>query len=381
VSEEQAMTGARNENSVLFSLKNLQALATGSSSGGVSTPPAAAPSTGGTAGAGGGSAGYASGEGSGLIDIRALASATGVSEGEGEGEKDELLSMGSQGGAFGSLGSPMLTPATADEGEGNKKALVWALVAGAAMLSIAGVAVAFILRSDGGDSPQAVAPVAATPPPATAAAAAANAEEQGDEQAAEPQGDEGGDEEPPSEGELAAKKAAEETNAKDDDDRDSAHRRRRKSSGGSRTASRKSNDDDRDSTPAKTASKDSSPEPSKPSGPRSIDDLLNSALSGKGGSKPRKAAAPTSNLPEQPTKSQVLSAMNKVRPAVQACAKGQSGVAFVNVSVAGKTGRVTNAQVSGVTGPAGSCIARAVRKARFPKFQQNVFKVKFPFKL
>ena len=50
-------------------------------------------------------------------------------------------------------------------------------------------------------------------------------------------------------------------------------------------------------------------------------------------------------------------------------------------AVAGSTGRVTNAQVEGITGPAGSCIAKAVRKAKFPKFQQSTFKVKFPFRL
>jgi hypothetical protein len=37
--------------------------------------------------------------------------------------------------------------------------------------------------------------------------------------------------------------------------------------------------------------------------------------------------------------------------------------------------------VTGITGPAGSCVAKAVRGAQFPKFQQKVFKVKFPFKL
>jgi predicted Zn finger-like uncharacterized protein len=71
VDAAQAMTGARNENSVLFSLKNLQALATGS---GTSLPPAM------VSGGGGERAGYAGGEGSGLIDIRALATATGVNE-------------------------------------------------------------------------------------------------------------------------------------------------------------------------------------------------------------------------------------------------------------------------------------------------------------
>jgi hypothetical protein len=42
---------------------------------------------------------------------------------------------------------------------------------------------------------------------------------------------------------------------------------------------------------------------------------------------------------------------------------------------------VTNAQVAGVTGPEGSCIAQAVRKATFPRFAQKVFKVTFPYKL
>ena len=45
------------------------------------------------------------GEGSGLIDIRALATATGMGDGAGGGARDELLSIGSQGGAFGALGA------------------------------------------------------------------------------------------------------------------------------------------------------------------------------------------------------------------------------------------------------------------------------------
>jgi hypothetical protein len=76
-----------------------------------------------------------------------------------------------------------------------------------------------------------------------------------------------------------------------------------------------------------------------------------------------------------------MNAMGSVKGAVSACAQGQTGVAFANVSVAGATGRVTSAEVTGITGPAGSCVAKAVRGAQFPKFQQKVFKVKFPFKL
>ena len=65
------MTGQRNENSVLFSLANLQALATGPGAGPAAAAPAASQAR----------PGHASGEGSGLIDIRSLATATGVGSG------------------------------------------------------------------------------------------------------------------------------------------------------------------------------------------------------------------------------------------------------------------------------------------------------------
>jgi hypothetical protein len=66
---------------------------------------------------------------------------------------------------------------------------------------------------------------------------------------------------------------------------------------------------------------------------------------------------------------------------VQACAKGAGGVVTVTVNVAGATGRVTTAEVNGITGPAGSCIAQVARKAQFPKFAKSVFKLAFPYKL
>ncbi|HJK95183.1 MAG TPA: GYF domain-containing protein, partial [Polyangiaceae bacterium LLY-WYZ-15_(1-7)] len=128
VSQEQAMTGQRNENSVLFSLSNLQALATGGSEdGGGATPSAGpAPSAGSSP-----PPGHASGEGSGLIDIRALASATAATSGggassggggasSGGGEADDLLSIGGGGGLGSSLGAPVLAPAAAEPEKNNK---------------------------------------------------------------------------------------------------------------------------------------------------------------------------------------------------------------------------------------------------------------------
>jgi hypothetical protein len=49
--------------------------------------------------------------------------------------------------------------------------------------------------------------------------------------------------------------------------------------------------------------------------------------------------------------------------------------------VVGSSGRVKSVRVSKVGGPVASCIARAVRRARFPKFADRTFSVKFPFKL
>jgi predicted Zn finger-like uncharacterized protein len=338
-----AMTGARNENSVLFSLKNLQALATGSGPSGIPASATAAAS----------SAGYAGGEGSGLIDIRALASATGMGEGESKDAKDELLSIGNQG-AFGALGSPMLAPAHDDDG-GSKKMMIWAGVAVFGMLLAAGVAAVFIMTRQPAAAPGvgvAPGPVPVAPAPAPSVAA-------------DPQ-------DAPSEGELAARAAAEKEQGGTPTERSGSSGTRRPKSEGE------------GAKPAVEAKPEPVGEkaPPKPSGPRSIDDLLDGALGGPGGSKPKPAPAPVaSNLPDLPSRDDVVSAMSGVKNAVSACAQGQTGVAFVNVSVAGATGRVTAAEVSGITGPAGSCIAKAVRAANFPKFQTKVFKVKYPFKL
>jgi predicted Zn finger-like uncharacterized protein len=340
------MTGARNENSVLFSLKNLQALATGSGPSGV---PASATAQ--------GSAGYAGGEGSGLIDIRALASATGISEGQSKDTKDELLSIGNQG-AFGALGSPMLAPAHDDDG-GGKKMMIWAGVAVFGMLLAAGVAAVFIMtRQPPAQPPMAVAPVA----PAAAPGAAPNPADEPKEELSEG-----------AKAALEAQKKEEEAAAAANPS-GSSQSTRRKPSGDSKPAAS-------ESEPAKPSAAAPDKAPAKPSGPRTIDDLLDGALSP--GSKPSKpAAAPVaSNLPDLPSRDDVVSAMTGVKNAVSACAQGQTGVAFVNVSVAGATGRVTSAEVTGITGPAGSCIAKAVRGASFPKFAQKVFKVKYPFKL
>ncbi len=367
VSMEQAsMTGSRNENSVLFSLKNLQALATGGSGTGAAQP--STPSAG-----LGNRAGYAGGDGSGLIDIRALASATGVGDSaREESEKDALLSLGSaQTGAFGQLGSPMLAPAGADD-ERSNKGLIIAIIGAATVVAIAAVAVVVILRPQAPVQAPTVAPI--MPPPVVAAAAAPNA--------AAPAA------EPPSEGELAAKRAAAASGGGSEE---------KHSGGGSHSGGGKRKEGGSSEKPAagggdepvaaKSAAKsDDAPKaaPKAKGGSSTIDELLDGAIGGSGKPAAKHAAAAAaddSSLPEHPSREDVLSSMNGVKDAVKACAAGQSGVAFANITVSGKTGRVSGAEITGITGEAGSCIARTVRKATFPKFKSDTFQVKFPFRL
>ncbi len=361
----QAMTGARNENSVLFSLKNLQALATGTSGGGPVTsgaPMAAQPAP-----------GYAGGEGSGLIDIRSLATAAGIASAEAQdADREELLSMGSKTGAFGALGSPM-APVVAEGSERNRT--VYAILGGAAFLAVAMVIVAFILRP----GPEAQMPAAAVVAPG---AAAQPAEEQASAQAPGAASDTIKTE--LSEGEKAALAAAKEAAAASQQGSGRTKPRAARRSTGSRRES-SAGSTTRQASPAPAAAPQEQPAKRVSSASASIDDLLAGALGGSAKKKTTTrssapSAAPKSSLPPRPSREQVKSALRGVQSAVSACAKGKGGVAIADIVVA-NSGRVKSVRVSQAQGPVASCIARAVRRARFPKFSESSFSVKFPFRL
>jgi hypothetical protein len=74
--------------------------------------------------------------------------------------------------------------------------------------------------------------------------------------------------------------------------------------------------------------------------------------------------------------------MGSVAGAVSACGAGAHGLAPVRI-VFGNNGRVSSAEVSGgnFPPPVRSCIARAVRGARVPPFQNPTFSVNYPFRL
>ncbi len=348
VSEGQSLTGQRNENSVLFSLSNLQALATGSGS----APATARPKP-----------GMAQGEGSGLIDIRALASATqAVGEGRANGSsKDSVEDLLSVGGGNAFSAASLAAPVAGDKSESNNTKLIAGF--GAVIVLLVMVVGYLVVRQPAAapiaEAPVVVAPVApaaqaaAVPPPVAPA-------EQPTDQAA-------GKDEPSGSADNEDKSA-----------RGSEVKRRRPGGGGG-DSTRAADKTDEPSAPVAAA-------PAKSSGDKSLDDLLDSALGGKP-SKPaaatKPAADPSASLPSMPAKDDVLGAMKGVTPRVQSCGNGQSGVAMAKITVSGATGRVTNVDVSGQFAgtPVASCVTREVSKAKFPKFSQSSFSIAYPFKI
>jgi hypothetical protein len=356
VSESEAMTGQRNENSVLFSLSNLQALATGSGGAPASTRP--------------NKPGMAQGEGSGLIDIRALAAATQAvpnapSNGSSRDKVEDLLAVGAAGTGFSA--ATLAAPVVAEKAD-NSKIMLGGM---AAAILLLGAAVGYLALREP-EIPQAVlaaqgpagaqAPTAASAP---AAQAAAMPTAQAD-QAAEP---------------APAAKPSARSDDEDDNDKSESSRSERKS--------RRSSDSSSSSSSSKTEKEPAAAAPapapkasSTNSADKSIDDLLGAAL---GGGKPaaKSAAKPAETLPSSPSRDDVLSAMKGVTPRVQACGGGQSGIATSKVTVTGATGRVTSVDVSGQFAgtPVASCVVKEVSKARFPKFSQATFSFSYPFKI
>jgi predicted Zn finger-like uncharacterized protein len=385
VSAQQAMTGQRNENSVLFSLSNLQALATG---GAASAGPAkAAPK-----------AGMAAGEGSGLIDIRALASATGMGMGGAPAPQpmaprvDDLLSIGAPAVGLGSaLAAPVIIAERKPE-KSNTPLLVGAGLAAVVVLAITAVVVASMLGGGTDPAVAAAAPTAIAPgqtPPATPTAAVGAVAAPGAPVAP------GAPAAPVAAADPAAAAAAAGTPAPAAPAVPAAEpagggggggRRPRGGGGGGGTTAA--------AEPAPAAEPAAAPaRPARGGGgggsDQSIDDLLSNALSGspsrpaRGGAAAPAAAPAGGGGPETPGRADVVSAMQGVTPAVQACGNGEHGTATVALTVTGSTGRVTGANVTGQFAgtPIGSCIARAVRGATFPHFSRPTFTVNYPFRL
>lgn len=389
VSESQAMTGARNENSVLFSLSNLQALA---GSGSSSTPsassvsrPQAAP------------AGAASGDASGLIDIRNLASANaaigGPKKESAESAVDELLSVGTGAGFTGGLGgSPLLGGSPALGGSpvlggspllggvaeeqavaapvaAPKSSKLMPILATVGFLGL-GAAVAFLAMRE----PQTVVvektievktpvPVATAEQPAEAAGAAAAPEPSAPAEAAKPE----------------ETKTASSSTSKPASSSSSSKTSTSSSSSSTKTASTSTSSG---SSMTSTSSSSMTSTSSSSSGSKDIGSLLDRAVSGSTTTSTTMSSSSSgSSLPDTPDRSAVASALGSVAATVRVCGNGEAGTARAAVTFSGSSGAVSNVSVTGVSDSVAKCVERAVKGVKVPPFRQSTFNVTYPYRV
>lgn len=390
------LTGQRNENSVLFSLDNLQSLA--------AAKPKPAPGPGARSGPRNLATQAPSSEGSGLIDIRALGAMvghdTGVgAPGGGGGNLDDAALPSFGGAGLGGLASTPLVPqavaapsvaaATAPPGRSNAPLYILLVVLICALI---GLTVILLTRDN---DPVVAEATPGAEAPSVKAGAADDEEEDEEKKSKKSEGEEETAEDEDGDEASADQEEGDEDEANSGSSKSSSRkttRRRRRSSGSSAASSSKSDDKKEDdlldglpdlkTPPSSSSSSKSSSAPATSSARDvSVDCILNPSSPGCGGGTKKKAAAPAPakpavdpNLPEKLSSSALRSGLDKVKGAAKACG-GKHGAApgtkvEVKLSISGSTGRVTSASPTGShAGTAlGSCAAAALKKAEFSKF-------------
>jgi predicted Zn finger-like uncharacterized protein len=334
------LTGQRNENSVLFSLANLEALAVPSSSSSA-RPPSTSSTT----------------EGSGLIDIRSMAARTIGESGRGDafGGSDALPTFSTP--QFSPV-APVLLPMASS---GPPKWVYPVL----GVLALGMLALGFgIYKVVSAPAPAPPAPtqivVPALPPPAPVPAVAASPAA-------------------PAPVEPAKAVANEEKPGEDK----GAPEKRKTSGKGGKAVAKGPTEAAPSVKPASEPAATPAPAPSRPKKSGSIDDLLNQVGTSRGGGeepKPKKVAT-SAALPTL-SQSDIVSAMKAVQPRVKECYNQFKlpGIANVSISVS-KGGRISSATVTGKFAgtPSGSCVEAAAKTAKFPPCEAMSFP--WPFQL
>ena len=96
----------------------------------------------------------------------------------------------------------------------------------------------------------------------------------------------------------------------------------------------------------------------------------------------RPTAPSNAGLPPLPSREQIQAGIEGMRAALQSCAGQAHGTTTARLTILG-TGRVASATIEGAfAGTAqGSCMARALRTAGFPRFASENLQVTYPFRL
>jgi predicted Zn finger-like uncharacterized protein len=344
------LTGQRNENSVLFSLSNLEALAVPNRSAGIRSP-----------------SGSSTTEGSGLIDIRSMAAMTLNDGGHSDMRRgaDALPTFSTP--QFSPV-APVLLPMSTS---GPPKWVYPVLGLLAVGILVLGYGIYKVAAAPPPGQPVVVvAPPPPPPPPPAAQPAATNPAAVPTAEATKPSAPEV---KPVVEEKTPDKGKGEKVKS------DKVHRK------SSETASSKGSGDSKkgsESASATSSSESSSSKASGKKGGKSLDDLLGEVGSKKGGGEDSLKNAPPAVKLITLTQSDIVNAMKGVQPKVQNCANQNKvpGTAMATISVA-SGGKVTSASVTGKFAgtPTGSCVETAAKSAKFPACQSMTFP--WPFTL
>ena len=353
------LTGQRNDSSVLFSLNNLAALA---GDAGQSTKPAAASAK--SSGVPNQNQGP---EGSGLIDIRSMASAYLGDKGDtAEAGAGDELPVFTQG-AFAQPASVLL-PST-DSGSSNK--LLYGIVVFLALVAIGLVVI--IVRGPGQSGPSKVASEGAEPP--SAANPTANAVNPVAEKPLAPPSNPARNPSPPSNPSQAEPDKSAVKQAVNVEDKSTQPTSRKVGK-----TPRKTRDRSRSKSEKKSSQKSTKDSQSSQKCLDEVSCLLADnppSCCSKYGRRKTKARDSSkqknSNLPESLSRSDISSGMGKVRGRVAGCGNRHSGKGKVSVYVkVAPSGKVSSVSVkSAPTSALGACVASIVKKARFPRTQNG----------
>ncbi len=401
-----SLTGQRNENSVLFSLDSLQALATNNNSASKPKPAAGSNEQVGTKGLATAAPGS---EGSGLIDIRALGSMVGndhpIAAAAAPPVDDAALpSFGGTGlgglAAAPLVASPAPEPAAAAAAAAppppqRSNAPIYVLMV-LLILALGGLAAYILLKPE--QQPQVI--VKEVP---GAAPSVADKDDDKDKK------DDDKDKKDDDEDDKDDKDDKDEDDEPEDADADAdAGLAGSSISGKTQSGGKKKSGGKKSGSTSKPASSDplagfgdpppksssSSKKPAaKPKEDVSVDCILDPSSCNKGGSKKSSSSSSSSssskpadpNLPATLTSSDIRAGVEPYKGAAKACGSKHGAAAGtkvkVKLSISGSSGTVSSAsaQAPHQGTPLGNCVAAAVKKAQFKKFQKSTLGAVYPF--
>ena len=350
------LTGQRNENSVLFSLSNLEALAVPAQSSGIRAPSSTTTT-----------------EGSGLIDIRSMAAMT-RNDGGGQDGRRSFDSLPTFSTPQFSPVAPVLLPMSSSGPPKWVYPILGLLGVGVLVL---GYGIFKVVTAPPPALPPPVAVPVAVPPAAVVQPTASHTVP-----AVVPSVEGINPSKPEDKPSVVEEKPADKGKSSGSSRGEKGHRK-----GGDQGSATKGGSDAKKGAEPSGASPSRTPEtatgakPAGRKGGKSIDDMLGEVGNKKPGSEEVSKPKPTVNLISL-GRSEIVGAMMAVQPKIQACANQFKvpGTAMATINVA-TGGKVASASVTGKFAgtPTGTCVEAAAKSAKFPACNSMSFP--WPFTL